>query len=233
MERLRLTNVQCHHNWLAGAKDARCPCQSSGAELAMPRCGDGKCEVPETAATCFADCPGVTTPPQCGEEPHSDPQGHAVVDGRGHHVASAAACCDACAAGRDPGLGKPLSDSLGNQAVGGRSRVHTIGKEPLLNARAQAGADVGGFDVDLLILGAPITKHRVLGVVDGVERLHNGESSANVGCALAHAVQCSNPVGRGYADRSVWNRRGTDETTQEPPAKKQKVDAFINDDDSD
>ena len=64
----------------------------------MPRCGDGKCELPETAATCFADCPGVTTPPQCGEEPHSDPQGHAVVDGRGHHVASAAACCDACAA---------------------------------------------------------------------------------------------------------------------------------------
>ena len=63
-----------------------------------PRCGDGKCELPETAATCFADCPGVTTPPQCGEEPHSDPQGHAVVDGRGHHVASAAACCDACAA---------------------------------------------------------------------------------------------------------------------------------------
>ena len=68
------------------------------APKAAPRCGDGKCELPETAATCFADCPGVTTPPQCGEEPHSDPQGHAVVDGRGHHVASAAACCDACAA---------------------------------------------------------------------------------------------------------------------------------------
>ena len=61
-------------------------------------CGDGRCEAPETPDNCMADCPGVTTPPQCGEEPHSDPQGHAVVDGRGHHVASAAACCDACAA---------------------------------------------------------------------------------------------------------------------------------------
>ena len=62
-------------------------------------CGDGRCEPPgETPDNCMADCPGVTTPPQCGEEPHSDPQGHAVVDGRGHHVASAAACCDACAA---------------------------------------------------------------------------------------------------------------------------------------
>ena len=74
-----------HHHHHDGAKTA-------------PRCGDGKCELPETAATCFADCPGVTTPPQCGEERDSDPQGHAVVDGRGHHVASAAACCDACAA---------------------------------------------------------------------------------------------------------------------------------------
>ena len=66
--------------------------------VSASRCGDGRCEPPETSTSCGADCPGVTTPPQCGEEPHSDPQGHAVVDGRGHHVASAAACCDACAA---------------------------------------------------------------------------------------------------------------------------------------
>lgn len=60
-------------------------------------CGDGRCEFPETVENCFSDCPGVTTSPTCGEEPHSDPQGMAVVDGRGHHVKSAAACCDACA----------------------------------------------------------------------------------------------------------------------------------------
>ena len=62
-----------------------------------PVCGDGKCEAPESVDSCFADCPGVTTPEMCGEEPHSDPQGNAVVDGRGHHVKSAGECCDACA----------------------------------------------------------------------------------------------------------------------------------------
>lgn len=36
-------------------------------------------------------------PATCGEEAHMDPQGHAVVDGRGHHVESAAECCAACA----------------------------------------------------------------------------------------------------------------------------------------
>ena len=60
-------------------------------------CGDGKCEFPETVDNCFADCPGITTPPQCGEEAHSDPQGMAVVDGRGHSKQSAAECCEACA----------------------------------------------------------------------------------------------------------------------------------------
>jgi len=63
-----------------------------------PKCGDGKCEAPETIESCFADCPGVTTGETCGEEPHSDPQGNAVVDGRGHHVKSAGECCAACAA---------------------------------------------------------------------------------------------------------------------------------------
>ena len=46
----------------------------------------------------MADCPGVTTPPQCGEEPHSDVGGSAVVWGASHKKDSAAQCCDACAA---------------------------------------------------------------------------------------------------------------------------------------
>ena len=37
------------------------------------------------------------TPAMCGTEPHMDPQGHAVVDGRGHHKETAAECCEACA----------------------------------------------------------------------------------------------------------------------------------------
>ena len=60
--------------------------------------GDGKCEAPETMANCMADCPGVTTPAMCGEEPHSDPGGWAVVWGASHKKASAAECCSACAA---------------------------------------------------------------------------------------------------------------------------------------
>ena len=31
-------------------------------------CGDGKCNGPETIENCMADCPGVTTTEQCGEE---------------------------------------------------------------------------------------------------------------------------------------------------------------------
>ena len=61
-------------------------------------CGDGRCEFPETVDNCFSDCPGVTTPAMCGEEPHSDPQGTAVADGRGHKTKTAAECCEACAA---------------------------------------------------------------------------------------------------------------------------------------
>ena len=60
-------------------------------------CGNGKCDPHETVETCLADCPGVTTPPMCGEEPHSDTGGHAVVWGAGHKKASAAECCEACA----------------------------------------------------------------------------------------------------------------------------------------
>eukprot|EP00854_Cymbomonas_tetramitiformis_P016349 gene16350-biopygen16856 len=64
---------------------------------AEPTCGDGKCDPPETIDSCSADCPGVTTPATCGEEPHSDPQGNAVVDGRAHKKGSAGECCEACA----------------------------------------------------------------------------------------------------------------------------------------
>ena len=60
------------------------------------RCGDGRCEPPETSTSCGADCPGVTTPAQCGEEPHSDPGGYAVVWGASHKVGTAAECCQRC-----------------------------------------------------------------------------------------------------------------------------------------
>lgn len=63
-----------------------------------PVCGDGICEPEESMSNCMADCPGVTTEPQCGEEPHSDPGGFAVVWGASHKTESAAACCAACAA---------------------------------------------------------------------------------------------------------------------------------------
>ena len=61
-------------------------------------CGDGRCDpdAGETISSCGADCPGVTTPEQCGEEPHSDPGGHAVVWGASHKVATAAECCQRC-----------------------------------------------------------------------------------------------------------------------------------------
>jgi hypothetical protein len=61
-------------------------------------CGNGICDSSETMETCFADCPGVTTRPMCGEEPHSDPGGEAVAWGLSHRTVSAAECCDRCAA---------------------------------------------------------------------------------------------------------------------------------------
>jgi len=64
---------------------------SSGA------CGDGRCLLPETAENCMADCPGVTTPPRCGEEPHSDVGGYAVVWSASNQKATVSECCDACA----------------------------------------------------------------------------------------------------------------------------------------
>lgn len=85
----------------ADPNDARAP-------EALPVCGDGRCDYdyftsPETMETCMADCPGVTTPAECGEEPHSDPGGHAVTWGASHIKETAAQCCEACAAhARDP-----------------------------------------------------------------------------------------------------------------------------------
>ena len=59
-------------------------------------CGDGKCNGPENIVSCPEDCPGVTTQPQCGEEPHSDTGGVAVVFGIKHKTESAQSCCDKC-----------------------------------------------------------------------------------------------------------------------------------------
>ena len=72
-------------------------------------CGDGRCEPPETMIDCPADCPGITTAPECGEEPHSDPAGEAVAWGSApeHRVKSASECCARCAAhAADPRRGK-------------------------------------------------------------------------------------------------------------------------------
>lgn len=63
----------------------------------VSQCGNGICELSETVESCFADCPGVTTPAMCGEEPHSDPGGEAVAWGLSHRTASAAECCERCA----------------------------------------------------------------------------------------------------------------------------------------
>ena len=43
-----------------------------------------------------AEGPGVTTAPICGEEPHSDTGGAAVVFGINHRTSSAQECCDRC-----------------------------------------------------------------------------------------------------------------------------------------
>lgn len=61
-------------------------------------CGDGKCGRSESPISCPADCPGVTTAPVCGEEPHSDTGGYAVVFGINHRATSAQDCCDRCRA---------------------------------------------------------------------------------------------------------------------------------------
>lgn len=62
-----------------------------------PVCGDDVCSPSETRESCFADCPGITTPEMCGEEPHADPGGEAVAWGLTHRTGSAAECCQRCA----------------------------------------------------------------------------------------------------------------------------------------
>ena len=69
-------------------------------------CGDGVCTGAENQENCLGDCPGVTTQPMCGEEPHSDRGGRTLSFGVGHRAKSAQDCCDKCAAhaksGRQP-----------------------------------------------------------------------------------------------------------------------------------
>ena len=68
------------------------------AAAAARRCGDGRCGKSEDPVSCPEDCPGVTTDAQCGEEPHSDTGGDAVVFGINHRTDSAQQCCDKCRA---------------------------------------------------------------------------------------------------------------------------------------
>ena len=74
------------------------PKQHAKLVIADAECGNDVCEPTESLVSCPADCTVATTPQMCGEEPHSDPQGNAVVDGRNHHVKTPAECCEACAA---------------------------------------------------------------------------------------------------------------------------------------
>mmetsp|Transcript_22294 Transcript_22294/g.48660 ORF Transcript_22294/g.48660 Transcript_22294/m.48660 type:complete len:266 (+) Transcript_22294:270-1067(+) len=85
--------------------------QACGEHRKHRCCGDGICEGPETIGNCMADCPGITTQPVCGEEPHSDTGGHAVVFGIDHRAASAQDCCDRCVehAKKHAASGKPCT----------------------------------------------------------------------------------------------------------------------------
>jgi hypothetical protein len=64
-------------------------------------CGDDVCDTDESWETCFSDCPGVTTPRVCAEEPHSDPGG-SIAPGapfgmeKSAKAKSAAECCERC-----------------------------------------------------------------------------------------------------------------------------------------
>lgn len=75
-----------------------------------PVCGDGRCDDGENLSC--ADCPGISTAAQCGEEPHSDPGGEAVAWGITHRARSAGECCDRCAEHAAVHPEKPYAASL-------------------------------------------------------------------------------------------------------------------------
>lgn len=77
-------------------------------------CGNGECDGTETIESCFEDCPGVTTPAMCGEEPHSDPGGEAVAWGMTHKTKSAAECCERCAQHASKNPQKPCVGVVSN-----------------------------------------------------------------------------------------------------------------------
>ena len=71
-------------------KDWIVPANWCTVEQTSNCCGDGVCNAPhENEATCMADCPGVTTHPTCGEEPHSDRGGKGRTFGVSHRAKSA------------------------------------------------------------------------------------------------------------------------------------------------
>ena len=62
-------------------------------------CGDNVCDAfTEDINNCLADCPGVVTTEQCGEEPHTDRGGKTLTFGVSHRAKSAQDCCDKCMA---------------------------------------------------------------------------------------------------------------------------------------
>ena len=83
----------CAQPTVEGDGGASVPC---GGKRVRRCCGDGKCNGPESIVSCPEDCPGVKTDLQCGEEPHSDTAGYAVVFGINHRAATAQDCCDKC-----------------------------------------------------------------------------------------------------------------------------------------
>jgi hypothetical protein len=79
------------------------------ATVSKDCCGDGVCSGSEDVSNCLADCPGVTTHPTCGEEPHSDRGGRGLTFGVGHRAASAQECCDKCKAKVEKNPKKPCN----------------------------------------------------------------------------------------------------------------------------
>jgi hypothetical protein len=96
------------HVVLAAAMAARdvVPCSTTHSKHC---CGDGVCNGAEDQNSCLSDCPGVTTQPVCGEEPHSDRGGRTLSFGVGHRAGSAQECCDKCQAHAKTGKKNPCN----------------------------------------------------------------------------------------------------------------------------